>query len=133
MSRYIAESLRRLVAQRADYCCEYCRLNELDSFFTFPIDHIISVKHGGETTANNLAYACPFCNSFKGSDIGTILLPNRTFIRLFNPRIDNWSDHFDMENHVIYSKTTIGEATIKILKLNDVDRIIERQVIEENR
>jgi 5-methylcytosine-specific restriction endonuclease McrA len=132
MSRYIPDSLRRMVAKRANYCCEYCQMKELDAFFTFPVDHIISVKHNGDTTADNLAHCCTLCNTYKGSDIGTMLLPNRVFIRLFNPRIDSWKDHFDMENYVIYAKTSVGEATIKVLKLNDVDRIIERQIIEEN-
>jgi HNH endonuclease len=133
MSRYISDSLRRLVAKRANYCCEYCQLKELDAFFTFPIDHIISVKHGGITTDDNLAHSCTLCNTYKGSDIGTILLPNRIFTRLFNPRIDSWDDHFELYNYVIYAKTYVGEATVKILKLNDVERIIERQIIEENR
>ena len=31
---YIPEALRRLVAERAGGCCEYCRLHEDDTFFT---------------------------------------------------------------------------------------------------
>ncbi|WP_428668609.1 hypothetical protein [Runella sp.] len=66
------------------------------------------------------------CNNNKGSDVGTVLLPDQTFIRLFNPRIDEWGGHFSIESGVIYAKTNLGEATIKVLKLNDIDRIIER-------
>ena len=56
-----------------------------------------------------------------------MLLPDRIFIRLYNPRIDNWYDHFEIENGVIYDKTDIAKATIKVLNLNEIERIIERQ------
>ncbi|WP_229600112.1 HNH endonuclease signature motif containing protein [Runella sp. SP2] len=100
---------------------------DLFAYISHQIDHIISIKHGGENNLDNLAYACFQCNVNKGSDIGTVLLPDRTLIRLYNPRIDYWHDHFEIENGVIYPKTTIGQATIKILDFNDVDRILERQ------
>jgi hypothetical protein len=130
MKRYISDTLRKFVAERADHCCEYCKTDQKDSFYTFQIDHIISLKHGGSTTKDNLCYSCFPCNNSKGSDIGTILLPQRIFTRFFNPRIDIWNDHFEMEANVFYARTNIGEATIKILQLNDVERIIERQLLE---
>lgn len=127
MSRYIAESIRQMVAQRANNCCEYCHIHQDNAFYPFQIDHIISLKHGGATELENLAYSCFPCNLNKSSDVGTILLPERTFIRLFNPRLDNWSEHFGMDSGRMYAKSSIGEATIKVLKLNDIDRIIERK------
>ncbi len=126
MSRYIPESLRQFVTQRAEYRCEYCHSTSDEVFFPFQIDHIISLKHGGSTTADNLAYACFVCNNAKGSDIGTILFPDNRFTRLFNPRTDKWHEHFVVENGVFYSDTLIGKATIKVLNLNDIERIIER-------
>jgi 5-methylcytosine-specific restriction endonuclease McrA len=36
-------------------------------------DHIIAVKHGGQTTLENLAYACYACNHQKGSDIAPLI------------------------------------------------------------
>jgi len=129
MSRGISKNLRYLVASRAGYICEYCHIKEDESFFSLEIDHIISLKHQGSTTSDNLAFSCYPCNNNKGSDIGTVLLPERDFIRLFNPREDVWSEHFETDNGVIYGKTKVAEATIKILKLNVVERIIERRVI----
>lgn len=126
MSRYIPELLRQLVAQRAMYQCEYCHTTHEEAFFPFQIDHIISLKHGGTTISENLAYACFLCNNTKGSDVGTVLLPNVTFIRLFNPRTDRWEKHFELTNGVFYPKTLVGEATIKVLALNDIERVIER-------
>jgi hypothetical protein len=55
-----------------------------------------------------------------------MLLPNKIFIRLFNPRIDIWNEHFEIENGFIYAKTNIAQATVKVLKMNEIDRIIER-------
>ena len=59
MSRtYISIELRRLVAQRANCRCEYCLILASDRLSGCHVDHIISLKHGGETTSKNLAYAC---------------------------------------------------------------------------
>jgi len=75
MSRpYISEELRRRVATRADYLCEYCLIHKDDTFLGCEIDHIISLKHGGTNDEDNLAHACAFCNRQKGSDIGIQLL-----------------------------------------------------------
>ncbi len=126
MSKKIPEALRREVAIRAGYRCEYCRRPEVDSFIRYQSDHIISRKHGGRTELSNLAHTCPICNNAKGSDLATILDDEEKLIRLFHPRKDNWFDHFEVHEGEILHKTEIGEATIKLLKLNDIDRILER-------
>lgn len=126
MSRNIPDALRKTVAERAGYRCEYCRRLEADSFIKFQIDHIISRKHRGQTILENLAYSCSICNGNKGSDIGTILQDSETFVRLFNPRKHSWFDHFYVQEGMICSKTDIGEATILVLELNAVSRILER-------
>lgn len=115
MSRYLSNKLKELVPKRANFRCEYCRLSAEFSYFPFHIEHIISLKHGGKTISLNLAYACPLCNIKKGSDIATFLNNPDVLIRFFNPRIDNWNDHFNIEETgLIAAKTPIGEATIKI-------------------
>lgn len=130
MSSYISNSLKKQVAERAGYRCEYCLLRESTSFFTFHVDHIISQKHGGPTALDNLAYGCPDCNHFKGSDIATISENDRdTIVRFFNPREDNWADHFELQEGAIYGKTPIGIATIKIFRFNDVERVIFRKAL----
>lgn len=129
MGTYIPDRLRLLVAKRAQGYCEYCHLHEEDVFLSFQIDHIISLKHGGETHEANLAWTCFSCNNNKGSDIGTILFPENLFIRLFNPRIELWEDHFEIIDYLIHPKSLIAEATIKVLQLNEVERIMERQII----
>ncbi|MFT5167951.1 MAG: hypothetical protein ACI8P3_003190 [Saprospiraceae bacterium] len=55
MSAYISVELRNEVIGRAFNTCEYCLLHEDDAFFSFHIDHVISIKHGGDTVSENLA------------------------------------------------------------------------------
>ena len=127
MSRYIPYSFRLIVGQQAGFKCEYCLIHEADSVFAHEIDHIISLKHGGLTELKNLAYSCVFCNRMKGSDIGSILLPDRKFVRLFDPRIDVWREHFQIDDGFIEALTEIGAVTVKILDINHFERIIERR------
>ncbi|MCB0098392.1 MAG: HNH endonuclease [Caldilineaceae bacterium] len=81
MSReHIPVAVRRLVAERAQGRCEYCLLHQDDTPFTHPLDHIIAIRHGGATTAENLALACIDCNQ------NMALLPALLFdaLRLFD-------------------------------------------------
>jgi hypothetical protein len=103
-----------------------------DTFFGCEVDHIISEKHGGPTSADNLASACLVCNRNKGSDIASIIPETGELVRLFNPRIDRWWDHFRLDpgSLMIVSLTPIGEATSRILGLNDSARLLEREALK---
>lgn len=90
----VPASTRRLVAERANYACEYCLAEDVGSFIGFEVDHIISRKHRGSNDATNLDYACPDCNRSKGSDIAFIDWENREIVRFYNPRTDIWAEHF---------------------------------------
>jgi hypothetical protein len=131
MSSYINATLRRLVAARAENLCEYCLIHEEDSFFGCEVDHIISEKHGGQTEANNLAYACAFCNRSKGSDVGSIVQGTGIFVRFFNPRRDLWTEHFVLNGVTIHTLSDIGEVTAYILDFNNVERLFERQTLQD--
>ena len=127
MSSYISAELRRLVAARANYRCEYCLIHEEDTFFGCEIDHVISVKHGGETTEDNLAYACMICNRQKRSDLGSILWQTGALVRFFNPRTDRWEDHFELDGACLKPLMDIGEVTARIFEFNREERILERE------
>jgi hypothetical protein len=129
MSSYVSADLRRFVASRAENICEYCLIHESDTYLGCQVDHIISEKHGGATEPENLAFACAFCNRMKGSDIASIASSTGELTRLFNPRIDHWSNHFDLQGFLIQPRTPIGEATLRILRLNDTERIRERETL----
>lgn len=132
---YIAVEVRRMVTLRANSRCEYCLIHADDTYWGCQIDHIISEKHGGTTTPDNLAHACTFCNRNKGSDVGSIITAvtpqDRQFIRFFNPRIDHWSDHFQLDGVTINPLSDIGKVTINILGFNHIDRLLERQELQE--
>ena len=61
--------LHRLVRDRSGGRCEYCRLPEAESLVAFEIEHIIPRKHRGRTVAGNLAWACIYCNGYKGPNL----------------------------------------------------------------
>lgn len=106
-------------------------MHEDDTFFGCEVDHIISEKHGGATEENNLALACLSCNRNKGSDIAT-LVPNTTrLVGFFNPRADQWADHFrlDIDGVTILSQTEAGEATARIFGFNTSERLTERRAL----
>lgn len=126
---YLNKEIRRLVAVRADYLCEYCLISEQDTILACAIDHIISIKHGGSSEINNLAYCCVYCNRFKGSDIGSVILDKREFSRFYHPRWDHWGSHFKLNHCVIEAVTNIGKVTARILGFNDQTRLLERQLL----
>jgi hypothetical protein len=130
VTRYISPEVRRLVASRADSLCEYCLIPDANGV-GFQIDHIISVKHGGATTPDNLAYACIFCNLQKGTDLGSINWQTAELVRFFNPRRDFWGEHFRLNEAVIQPLTDIGEVTARIFDFNNDERILERQALME--
>jgi len=121
---YIPAETRRLVIGRAGQCCEYCLIHEDDTYFGCEVDHVVSEKHGGLTVAENLAYACLVCNRYKGSDLGSILVPAGDLIRFFNPRIDACSDHFSLDGVLIKPLTTIGQVTERIFRFNAMERLM---------
>ena len=132
MTSYIPADLRRVAIERAAGRCEYCRIRESDTFLGCQIDHIIAEKHGGQTIAENLAFTCAFCNRHKGSDIGSIAESTGEFTRFFNPRTDDWNDHFEYADFVIEYISPIGETTASILQFNIEERILERRAIGGN-
>jgi hypothetical protein len=129
MSSFISLELRQSIRERANYVCEYCLIHEDDTFYSCHVDHIISVKHGGPTTGENLAYACAVCNRAKGSDIGSIDWQTGEFSRFYNPRIDQWGEHFCVAGFEIEPLTTIGRVTAQILLFNAHERILEREAL----
>jgi HNH endonuclease len=127
---YISAELRRLVAARAERLCEYCLIHEESTFLGCQVDHIISEKHGGPTEPDNLAFACSFCNQYKGSDVGSYVPESGRFVRFFNPRTDRWADHFALgvDGVSILPWTEIGAVTARILQFNSAGRIEERRL-----
>lgn len=87
---------------------------------TFSIEHIIPRVKGGETVLENLAFACPGCNSFKHVKTEQRDAVSGKMTPLYHPRQHNWVDHFAWsENHLqIIGLTAVGRVTVTALKLN---------------
>ncbi|MEG4148963.1 HNH endonuclease signature motif containing protein [Microcoleus sp. Pol12B5] len=124
---YVPATLRRVVTQRAGEQCEYCRFPQTASLFAFEMEHIIAEKHDGVTEAENLALSCPCCNRFKGTDLASIDPETGQLTPFFNPRLQEWSDHFRLEGGAIVPRTPEGRVTAKILQFNLLERILERE------
>ena len=93
------------------------------------MDHIVSRKHGGNSSPDNLALACVRCNAWKGSDIASFGLEPGQIVPLFDPRRSQWSDHFRPEDGMIVPLTGTGDATIRLLRFNLHGRVTERQIL----
>jgi hypothetical protein len=125
----IGDALRRLLGRRAAYDCEYCLLNEDDSFSPHQVDHIISRKHGGLSVESNLAYACLRCNMWKGSDIASVESSTGRLTPLYHPRRQQWEEHFRLQGGIVEPLTPEGIVTVRLLRLNDDRRVAERRLL----
>ncbi len=128
-STKIPADLRQLVIDRARGQCEFCLLHQDYSIYTHEVDHLVAQKHGGLTTADNLALSCLPCNRHKGTDLTTFDPVTGEITLLFNPRNQTWAEHFSLNNGGIEGLTPIGRATAKLLMLNTPTRVIERQLL----
>ena len=118
---------RSQVQERAQGCCEYCHLPEEADFVNFELDHVIATQHGGATELDNLAYACMDCNKRKGPNIASIDSDTREVTALYNPRTQDWEEHFQLRvDGTIDGLTPSGRATVQLLGFNDPGRMQER-------
>lgn len=115
---YIPADLRKKVITRAGNVCEYCHLSQKGQEATFHIDHIIPEISGGETAFENLALACVSCSLRKGAKQSITDSETMRDVKIFNPRKDDWREHFEWDGVVLTGLTAKGRATIETLKLN---------------
>ena len=110
----INDSTKRLVRQRAGCLCEYCHSSERLSANRFTI--------GGSDELDNLALACRRCNERRYNFMDGLDSETQEVVPLFNPRQQNWSDHFIWidEGTVVCGATPIGRATCSRLDMNDL-------------
>ena len=127
MPSELTPDLRRRVGLRAKFRCEYCLLPQRFALHKHEPDHILAQQHGGTTTEDNLALACLSCNRYKGPNLGSLDPETGELVRFFHPRLDHWADHFELEGGLIRPRTPEARVTVKILRLNDERRVLERQ------
>lgn len=117
---YIAKALRELVSQQAQHRCGYCLSQEAVVGMPMELDHIIPEALGGQTEEANLWLACSLCNDHKGDRIAALDPETGEFVRLFDPRREDWHDHFrwSATAEQVLGLTATGRATIIGLNLN---------------
>jgi len=62
----VSPTLRESIRALYDFRCGYCGVTETESGGELDVDHFRPRSQGGEDTLDNLVYACPTCNRFKG-------------------------------------------------------------------
>lgn len=97
----------------------------------FQLDHIRAQKHSGLTTLDNLAFACLPCNSYKGPNAAGFDPLTQSVEPLFNPRKDEWADHFEWDDATLRGKTAVGRTTIDVLRINLAERVEHRAMLIE--
>jgi hypothetical protein len=127
----VREALRQLIRDRAGARCEYCHFPEAFSFLPYQIDHIIAAKHSGPAIESNLAWACYYCNSYKGPNLSGWDPDTDEVIRLFHPRRDVWQEHFGWRGAILTGSTVIGRITIAVLEINHPDALAVRSRLLE--
>jgi hypothetical protein len=123
---------RRRVRARASERCEYCKLHQRHSEVTHHIEHIVAKQHDGSENTHNLAFACHLCNLKKGTNLSGIDPLTGLVVSLFHPRKDKWDDHFIFRGAEIRALGASARATIRVLAMNDPDRIELRRQISES-
>jgi hypothetical protein len=125
----IRKAVIEQVRERANNCCEYCRVSRFVELVPSQIDHVAPICHGGGSTFDNLALACLLCNRFKGSHVAGIDPETKRVIRLFHPRRDRWHEHFEWKGARIVGRTSIGRTTCAVLRLNLEFRVSYRRIL----
>lgn len=107
------------VRRRANGVCEYCRMPQSAQRVHFSIDHILARKHGGATDLGNLALCCLNCNCHKGPNVAGIDPLTGQLTPLFNPRREDWAEHFSWRGAELVGLTAVGRTTVEVLVIND--------------
>jgi hypothetical protein len=120
MSDALTPVQRIKVENRAHGYCEYCRSPAKYGVQTFECEHIIPSSQGGETTLDNLAFACGGCNRCKAARTVAIDPDSGRITPLFNPRQQDWHSHFawNPDFTLVIGLTATGRATVEALRLN---------------
>ena len=113
--------LREQLLTADDRRCAYCHTTEANTGQPMTIDHIVSQARGGQTTFDNLCFACRRCNEFKGDAIAGRDPLTDEAAPLFHPRVHRWSDHFawDAAGTHLVGLTAIGRVTAVVLNMNN--------------
>ena len=124
--------LRKLVAERAAYRCEYCKSLKSYSPSPFNLEHIFPISQKGLTVLDNLAFSCYGCNRKKSDKVSFLDPLDGQLAPFFNPRKEEWSTHFAWSENelLIIGITPSGRATVEGLQLNREELLNLRSLLK---
>lgn len=126
----ISSVIRQRIADAAKHRCGYCQTQEAVIGMPLEVEHIVPEATGGSSDETNLWLACPRCNRYKGAQTQAIDEQTGEKVSLFDPRRQQWKDHFAWEQDGLYvvGLTPTGRATVGALQMNNPFIIHSRQV-----
>lgn len=129
MSR-ISRKIQAKVRRDAKNRCGYCLLPQEILMGKLEIEHLLPLAESGSDDEKNLWLACRDCNSYKSFKIYGFDEETQEKIKLFNPRTQNWHEHFAFSDDKtkIIGKTACGRATVIALRLNKEQAVRARSL-----
>lgn len=129
-TQHIDAVVRARVRAQARHRCGYCLSAEHITGTALELDHLIPIARGGSSEESKLWLACAGCNSRKASRVSAADPETGDVVRLFNPRLDTWSDHFRWltNGERVGGLTAIGRATVVALGLNRAVLVAARRL-----
>src|SRR5438067_8162380 len=127
----VPRGVRRQVRARARNRCEYCRHPASYSCAPYVCEHVLPRVRGAGHTVDELAWACPACNSHKYAKTHAPDPQSSRVVPLFNPRRQRWARHFawDASFLLIQGRTATGRATVAALHLNAPEQVNLRRAL----
>jgi len=124
-----SKKIRDKVRQNAGNRCGYCLSQQRYVLGPLEIEHIIPQAAGGSDDEENLWLACRLYNNYKHVQTKGVDPLSQATVKLFNPRKQIWSDHFQWEDGGvrIQGKTACGRATVIALQLNNIIAVTVRR------
>jgi hypothetical protein len=125
----IPEAVRACVRAAAGNRCGYCLARQEYVPWSLDVEHIVPRTKGGTDDEENLWLACRSCNLHKADQTHSRDPFTGRLVRLFNPRRQRWSRHFNWsaDGVMIVGRTVCGRATVAALNLNNLVAITVRQ------
>ena len=125
-----SRKLSRLIAERAQWHCEYCHSPAAFSTQPFEIDHIIPLSKNGLTVLENLAFSCGLQQLQRGQNARARPEdgPPRPALPSAATAMEaafSWSADFLR----IVGRTATGRATVDTLQLNRVELLNLRRLL----
>src|SRR5215213_12001812 len=117
----IPNKIKENVQKSANNRCGYCSARQDLVYTDLQFDHLNPFSKGGTDKEENFWLACPRCNLAKSDKTDGFDDVTRTRVPLFNPRTQDWHEHFEWSADGLYiiGKTAIGRVTVAEVKLNN--------------